>query len=808
MKLNIQLFASGTINGSSTASNCDCQIKWESTSNISTNSSSVTATVQIKKSGSSSTTGTFSGKVTIDGTQYSISKKFSPYNWGSWATVGSKTVTINHNNDGTKSISISCNITNTGTSMAGTYTASGTAALDTIPRASEIDSVSPGTTPYYPTIKWTPKRSSFKYKVKYNYGNNEFTSGFISPNTTNQYSYNSLQIGNSLFSGVSYDQRTTTATLYTYKTANEDDLIDKKTKTFTVTLDSNAKPTITIDQLSEADTTMQSLNWGIYVQNKSKLSFRLTTSYSGIQAPSVQTSANTNGQPFDSTGYYQKTFTTSVLKTSGSNSITASATDIRTRSATDSKTYNVVAYSDPSITVAEAKRVNSSGVEDSEGQYLSYKFVGEIESVSNKNAKTFRIGYRERGSSASFIYKTVSTSYTISQSSWSGIVTGSDWEDKFNKDKAYEIVFQAIDSFRTSSNPVKATRYLDTGFDLLNFNPSGKAMAIGKVSEASSSEELLEIALPTIIDTFNGRQWDFTTNNTTDSWVMVSEGSSDGTGHWQHRSIPTAYNTTSPSLANVTIGSIKTKNLFNFETPPMSINQTRPALQSTGIKVVSTGTGTYNTARYKVIDITNYAGKRITLSANITVNTGQPRMAIGTCDEDGGNLNPLATTDATTSGRYSVSATMPSSITSTNQYLYIAFYVSHGTASVSGNSSTFANIQVNEGTDTTYYPYEDFHSSNFVKYKMISLGNTSGVTFNTGIPTNRSFAGILIRLNGNNVPSIEYFGRRYWADTNQANLVSTNTSLIGENTTTWELTLTSLNTSSDRCILFYFDGAV
>ena len=33
---------------------------------------------------------------------------------------------------------------------------------------------------------------------------------------------------------------------------------------------------------------------------------------------------------------------------------------------------------------------------------------------------------------------------------------------------------------------------LDAGFDLMNFNASGKAMAIGKVSEAGANEELLE----------------------------------------------------------------------------------------------------------------------------------------------------------------------------------------------------------------------------------------------------------------------------------------------------------------------------
>lgn len=138
MKLNLQLFASSTIDGSSTASNCDCRIVWSSTKNDSNNTSNVTATVQIKKTGSSSTSGTFSGTITIDGTSYSVSK-YGSWAWGDWRTVGSASKTVTHNEDGSKQISISTKLTQTGTSMAGTYTASGTATLDTINRASKLN---------------------------------------------------------------------------------------------------------------------------------------------------------------------------------------------------------------------------------------------------------------------------------------------------------------------------------------------------------------------------------------------------------------------------------------------------------------------------------------------------------------------------------------------------------------------------------------------------------------------------------------------------------------------------------------------
>lgn len=138
MKFNLQLFGSGIIDGSSTASNCDCRIVWSSTKNDSNNTSNVTASVQIKKTGSSSTSGTFGGTITIDGTSYSVSK-YGSWAWGDWRTVGSASKTVTHNENGTKAINISANLKQTGTSMAGTYTASGTATLDTINRASKLN---------------------------------------------------------------------------------------------------------------------------------------------------------------------------------------------------------------------------------------------------------------------------------------------------------------------------------------------------------------------------------------------------------------------------------------------------------------------------------------------------------------------------------------------------------------------------------------------------------------------------------------------------------------------------------------------
>ena len=142
MRLNIQFFASGTITGSSTCSVGNIRIVWSSTKDETNNKSSVTASVQVKKD-SGYMYGTFSGTITINGSSKSISKYRSsddPWNT-SWKEVGSYTVPVTHNENGSKSCSISAKLTQTGTSMAGTYTASGTATLDTINRASKLNAI-------------------------------------------------------------------------------------------------------------------------------------------------------------------------------------------------------------------------------------------------------------------------------------------------------------------------------------------------------------------------------------------------------------------------------------------------------------------------------------------------------------------------------------------------------------------------------------------------------------------------------------------------------------------------------------------
>ena len=144
MKLNLQFFASGTINASSTTMPSGTgKVEWSSSVISGTNKSSVTTIVYARRTSGSGTYCTVAGSETINGSSKSISKyRGSDDKWTtSWKEVGRYTTEVTHNEDGTKSINISFSISADTGGMNGTAKGSGTATLDKINRASKLNAI-------------------------------------------------------------------------------------------------------------------------------------------------------------------------------------------------------------------------------------------------------------------------------------------------------------------------------------------------------------------------------------------------------------------------------------------------------------------------------------------------------------------------------------------------------------------------------------------------------------------------------------------------------------------------------------------
>ena len=398
----------------------------------------------------------------------------------SWQDMG----TYNYNIEGKGSehiIGVSCGYASSWAGIQRKTTEHRIKPPNISPANSTITSITDITLGNAPTIKWTPIKSDDKFKITYTSSNGEAsytTPSFIEPGSTSEYTYNSDTLAVADFaSEFSGETDTFTVQLDTYN--SDGTLLGSDTDTFTVTLPSSVVPSVTIGTLTEADATMISKNWGVFVQNKSKLSIPITAT--GIYDSTIQSIVTTiNGLNFTGTPV-----ATPTLVTSGTNTISTTVTDSRGRTATDTETYSVVAYANPNIEIAQVQRCLSDGTISDNGTYLSIDFKSTISAVDNHNTALHRIGYKKT-TDANYTYVTLSSNYAVNIASQVSTFT-------ISTDYEYDIIFESTDAFMTAT----INRLIDTGFDLLNFNASGKSMAIGKVSTAGANDELLEVGLDT-----------------------------------------------------------------------------------------------------------------------------------------------------------------------------------------------------------------------------------------------------------------------------------------------------------------------
>ena len=155
IKLDIQRFAGGTIDFPASGA-LQGRIVWSSSSNGATaNSSNVYAELQIHRTDSYTTTGTFTGTLNINGDNRGFSWYGSLSN--GWVGVLSFTVTVGHSSDGSGSCGISGSVNGpSGTSLSGKTSSGGsTVTLDKIDRYATVISGTNFNDEGNPTIKFS-----------------------------------------------------------------------------------------------------------------------------------------------------------------------------------------------------------------------------------------------------------------------------------------------------------------------------------------------------------------------------------------------------------------------------------------------------------------------------------------------------------------------------------------------------------------------------------------------------------------------------------------------------------------------------
>lgn len=458
--------SSGSFSGSIHSGHYVLRVDWTQTKNISANTSTVTAKAYLVNDWSLSIYGRSDNSITINGTAQIYE---SPAVSGTGThLLGTVTQTVNHNSDGTKSLTMSA-VFYIRATLSGTYyesiTASANITLDSIARASSVST--PNATMGSATaIAISRASSSFTHTLTYTFGT---AAGTIATKTTST----SVSWTPPLSLASQIPKAVTGTCTVTCTTYNGSTKIGSKTCTLTLTVPASIKPTITSLTAARVDGAVPG-TWGIYVQTKSKAT--LTINGAAGSYGSTISSYSITGGGYTSTA---SSFTTGFLNTSGTVTFTATVTDSRGRvSAAATVSISVVAYSPPSFASYLSQRCLSNGTVNDDGTYIRGLVSYSYASCSSKNTIT----------RATYYKKASDTAWTNANAAFSSGTAFTFGGGNISTETSYDIKYTLTDAFTT----IAIQDIVSTAAVVMDFKRGGKGVAVGKVSEKDNTFEVAE----------------------------------------------------------------------------------------------------------------------------------------------------------------------------------------------------------------------------------------------------------------------------------------------------------------------------
>lgn len=465
---------------------------WSATQNISANKSTVSWTLK--------TAGSMTGYIAertvnlrINGsTKWSKTDRVERY---TGQTVASGSFSVTHNSSGAGSFTVYIEGALYSSSITVTSSTT-TCTLNTIARASSISSVSSSVTlGNAPTVKWTPKSTSFKFKLEFKCGSYpSHTTGFISPKTTSSYSYHgytmTLETWGAAIPNASSGTCTVTLSSYT----SDGKLIGTSSKTFTIKIPNNSttKPTLTSVPVTNSSSPPLS-SYNVYVLGKSYITFggdtTSATSKYGSTIKSIvlkigSVSITTTGS--SSSMKYSKRLlvsTSNGFSVSSSLSATLTITDSRgfTSSQTVSIGHPVITYTAPYISGINSYRCNSSGTEDDEGTYAHIAGTAKLDTGIPSNTATIKLTIN--GSTTT---KTTTSASTTIQSLFGNAIGGGN----LSVDVRYLFTITIADNITTTAISYSGT--IRELFAIIDIYKDGTGLMIGG---AATTSNLFEVGI-------------------------------------------------------------------------------------------------------------------------------------------------------------------------------------------------------------------------------------------------------------------------------------------------------------------------
>ena len=357
---------------------------------IANNRSKVRYKAYIEGASATSSWGTGSYTVSINGAQTSGSVQYDFSSSKTWYCVGSASayVTsgyITHNSDGTKSINVSFSFS--GASLVGSATINETFTLNTIPRASDVSVGNYSITNTSGSISATiTSKANFYHKWRWKIGSGSFSSwtnkGLISTTSS------TVTVANtSLLSGMPTSTSATfTIEVRTYSDSGYATLVGTKTATCTVSVNtSNIKPSVTLGNI--ALNTSPISGYAVAGYSTVKSSWSASGGYGTTSNTTYFTVSNGSLTSTSSTSA-SGTVTSNTIPQSASNyTLTISAYSKDSRGAvsdTVSKSITVYGYQPPTATLSAYRVADStSTTEDGAGVYVYVTFSGAVRSSVN-----------------------------------------------------------------------------------------------------------------------------------------------------------------------------------------------------------------------------------------------------------------------------------------------------------------------------------------------------------------------------------------------------------------------------------------
>ncbi len=368
--------------------------------------------------------------------------------------IVSGTVTVPHDNDGSKVCSASFSVAYRYNS-AFTWSGAGNIALTNIARASVLTTGAGSSFYFGQNIVFNTNRAStaFTHKLYYSVAGRD--SVLIATGITDSYTWTVP------LSLMNYFPDTTSGTInFRLETYSGSTLTGSNTLSIKELVPSDIVPAITF--ISCIDPEGYLSTYGAFVQGRSQLLVN-------VSAVSAYGSA---------VSYYDVTVdgtkalygNATNLLTSGTKTVTVTVTDTRGRKASSSTTITVLEYVAPTINKLKVYRCNSAGAADEQGAYMKVDISATITALSNKNGKYYTLHYKKQGDAGYTLHSSYSGAYSWNTSL---IIAAS-------TDTGYDILLSAMDNF---ANSVKAVQ-IGTAFTLMDFRSTGKGVAFGKVSES------------------------------------------------------------------------------------------------------------------------------------------------------------------------------------------------------------------------------------------------------------------------------------------------------------------------------------